>query len=182
MPEQTIIKAKAFAIKKHATLLRPNKSNEPKIVHLAEVAALVTEYSTCQAVISAAWLHDVVEDTDASLEEIFYLFGSEIYELVKGLTDPLGYEALPLSERKALQVQRVVKLPPSVKAVKLCDQISNIFSVYSDPPSDWDASISYTYIEGAERVGIACRGISSSLDKRLSSISILAKNKYAELA
>jgi guanosine-3',5'-bis(diphosphate) 3'-pyrophosphohydrolase len=132
-----IERAKVFALHQHRHLFRPNKAQEPISVHLAEVADLVTQAGGCDAMIAAAWLHDVVEDTHATIEDIQSLFGEKICLFVNDLTDPVGFSSMPLQQRKQSQLERLYLKSNEIKIIKLADQISNIKSVLSDPPCDW---------------------------------------------
>ena len=158
-------KAVAFAQKWHQGQCRPNKSQEPKIDHMAEVAQLVTEAGGTDVEIAAAWLHDVVEDTAVTLNDVRQTFGEDVALVVDGLTDPPDFAMMPLAQRKATQVERLKSKPHSVKLVKLADQSSNVKSVLEDPPLDWDAQKSLTYIEGAKQIADVCMGLSPYLDQ-----------------
>jgi len=57
--------------------------------------------------ITAAWLHDIVEDTDVSMQQVRELFGEDTALLVEGLTDPEEFSDMPLAERKQLQADRI---------------------------------------------------------------------------
>jgi guanosine-3',5'-bis(diphosphate) 3'-pyrophosphohydrolase len=162
-----IQKAKAYALRRHGTQCRPNSSNEPIGIHLAEVASYVADESMDDRVIAAAWLHDAVEDTPASLAEIKENFGPFVASLVDGLTDPLDYAAMGLGQRKLRQAERVARLSDHVKIIKLADQISNLRSVILDPPIDWSPEKAKEYIKGANIVGQACGDASARLTEIL---------------
>ncbi len=161
----TIIeKARELAKARHAHLFRPNKAKQPVIEHLAEVAQLVQDAGGSPDCIAAAWLHDSVEDTDTTLEEIRQVFGGHIADLVDGLTDPPEFADMPLQQRKQLQAERLKDKSHEVKLIKLCDQISNIRSVQTDPPLDWTEEKCQTYIAGAKAIAIICAGLNQDLD------------------
>ena len=170
--------AESFARQRHANLFRPNKAKQPKIIHLAEVVALARKIGASENAIAAAWLHDVVEDTPTSLQEIEDLFGKDVAILVDGLTDPPDYSSKPLVDRKALQAERLRQKSDEVLIIKLCDQISNVRSVYDDPPLDWDAPKSLDYILGARKIADACKGKSAFLDNEFALTFSSAKAKY----
>ena len=77
-----IRKAKIFAYKKHAGQTRKG-NNEPFTSHLDKVTDIIQTLTNDEEVIAAAWLHDVVEDTDTSLEEIYELFGDRVGRFVE---------------------------------------------------------------------------------------------------
>lgn len=161
---KTIIAAKTMALTYHAQHLRPNNTSEPCIVHLAEVASYVADATRDADTIAAAWLHDVLEDTSASLNDIQHQVNNTTATLVDWLTDPPEWKALRLDIRKSRQAQRIARAPEAAKLVKLADQISNIRSVLFDPPIDWRLEKSQQYIQGALTVGRACSGVSLRLD------------------
>src|SRR5580700_10404134 len=113
-----VSKAREFSIKAHNGLFRKNKAHDPYSVHLEEVAILVEQSGGSPEEIAAAWLHDAVEDTDVTLEEIRKQFGDAVADIVDGLTDPLEYKGMPTLERKTLQSKRIHTKSDSIKRVK----------------------------------------------------------------
>lgn len=164
---KTIIAAKKLALEYHAHHRRPNASDEPCIIHLAEVASYVADHSQDASLIAAAWLHDLLEDTTATPQDIESHVSAEVSVLVGWLTDPADWKTLPLVQRKAFQVQRIREAPLGARLVKLADQISNIRSVLLDPPSDWTPQKCSDYIQGAHSVAQACEGVAPQLDRVL---------------
>lgn len=114
--------------------------------------------------VAAAWLHDTVEDTDATVAEIAREFGAEVATLVDGLTDPESFERLPLPQRKARQAERVAHLPPAVRFIKLCDQTANVRSLAKQPPAGWDNLKIRDYLAGAAAIAERSSGIHEELD------------------
>ncbi len=172
-----IEKSKELASLRHLGQCRPNRCCELKINHIEEVAKLVEKSGGNQNEVAAAWLHDIVEDTVTTIEEIEELFGHDITQLVDGLTDPPEFSSLPLDIRKHQQAQRLLSKSKEVRRVKLCDQISNVRSVINDPPLDWDNKKCLAYIEGAKKITDVCYGISDYLDA-LFKEAYLMKDKY----
>lgn len=176
--EQTLIaQAEALARAAHAGMCRPNRARQPCVEHLAEVAGLVTEAGGSSAAISAAWLHDIVEDTDITLADIACRFGSTIHGLVDGLTDPPEFESMPLAIRKPAQARRLKSKCQDTRLVKLADQISNVHSVMIDPPLDWDEAKCRRYIQGAAGIARVCLGIAPALDRRF--LKLLEQGGYS---
>ena len=159
-----IAEAAAFARRVHANQIRPGVAQEPYSSHVGEVAELVDHSGGTAEEIAAAWLHDSVEDTRTTLDEIITEFGVQVGMIVDGLTDPPGFACLPTLERKTRQAARVRQEGRSVKRVKMANQTSNLRSVAVDPPVTWDKQKCLDYIEGARRVAIVCYGISQYLD------------------
>lgn len=162
-----IIRAKIFARKYHASMGIDTVSGDwkPQIEHLQEVADLVWASGGSDIEIAAAWLHDTVEDTQATIEDIKELFGHEIAEIVDSLTDLEEIVELPTRERKARQAERVKGEGVSAKRIKIADQISNTRLVTLDPKTTWTAEDNQDYAIGAKMIADNCRGISSTLDE-----------------
>jgi len=162
-----LTEVKTFVRAKHESKVFEHHSGhvKPQIEHLQEVAVLVWVSGGCEIEIAAGWLHDTVEDTPVTLEEIAGLFGAEVAEIVHGLTDTKEMEELPLLARKRAQAHRVKAESPSVRRVKLCDQISNIKYIVTDPPAHWTHERNRDYCIGAKLIADECRGISPLLDQ-----------------
>jgi GTP diphosphokinase / guanosine-3',5'-bis(diphosphate) 3'-diphosphatase len=159
--------AKRFALRHHDGLDRGNASGEPVVAHLAEVAAYVAnevdDEDAAVVLVAAAWLHDVVEDTGVTIDDVRRAFGESVAAIVAGLTDPPDFAAMPLVVRKRRQAARVADAPWSVRLVKLADQVANIRSVAEDPPTAWGAEACLAYLEGASAVAAACGDVSERL-------------------
>lgn len=158
-------RARMFAEERHKGTFRRNKAHEPYRVHCLEVAELVEDSGGSEIEIAAAWLHDTVEDTNTTLDEIEELFGKKVRDIVDGLTDLPEFKGLHTRERKVAQAERLRSESASVKRVKIADQISNIRSV-GDPPVNWNKAKCREYIEGAFLVTKECRGIDDFLDSQ----------------
>lgn len=173
-----IEKARKLASEKHAHLHLYNAARSPAIIHIAEVAAYVENHGGSEEMIAAAWLHDIVEDTDVTLSQVEEWFGPAISSLVDGLTDPPHFEPLPLEQRKPMQAERLKAKSDEVKRIKICDQLSNVLRVINDPPMDWDAATQFQYIKGARDVAEICRGLNPELDRLFDNAYETACNKY----
>lgn len=148
---RSVLRAARFAADKHSSQRRKGAAAEPYINHLIEVAQLVAD-SLSEAdvnLVIAALLHDTVEDTDASREEIETLFGSDVAELVSEVTDD---KSLPKQERKRLQVEHAPHRSPRAQRIKLADKISNVRSILASPPADWDMQRRREYFDWAKQV------------------------------
>lgn len=163
--QELVRRAKEFAIRAHDGKIRPNRAQEPYSAHLSETAELIAEAGGSEIEISAGWLHDTVEDTDVTIEQIMAEFGTEVACVVQGLTDPEWPEGISTLTRKKFQAVRVKSESNSIKLCKLADQTSNVRSVAVDPPIKWIAQKCRDYVEGAKLIAIECQGISSILDK-----------------
>ena len=100
-------------------------------------------------IIVAALLHDTVEDTDATRDEIRDRFGKAVDDLVAEVTDD---KTLGKKERKELQVEHASHLSPGAKLIKVADKISNVREIAHDPPKKWSLKRRREYFDWAERV------------------------------
>jgi (p)ppGpp synthase/HD superfamily hydrolase len=173
-----IQKAKNLAAERHAHLHMYNAARSPAIIHIAEVAGFVEQYGGDEEMIAAAWLHDIVEDTDTTLRHIEEWFSPVISSLVEGLTDPPHFARLPLEKRKPMQAERLKTKDDRIKRIKICDQLSNTLRIINDPPTDWNESKQFLYIRGAKGIAEICRGICPELDNKFDEAYKQACKKY----
>lgn len=128
-------KAMIFAHRKHEEIDHTRKySGKPYIVHPSAVVELVRSVEHTPQMLAAAWLHDTVEDTKTSLEQIREVFGEEVYELVEMLTDISEPEDGNRKTRKEIDRQHTAKANPQAKTVKLADLIHNSKSIIEQDP------------------------------------------------
>ena len=127
-------RARAFAQEAHREQKR-KYTGEPYSVHCAEVAELVgTIGGGSPEMVAAAYLHDVVEDTPFSQEDITREFGQEISTLVYFLTDKSKPSDGNRAARKAIDREHIAQAPQNAKIIKLADLISNTKSIASHDP------------------------------------------------
>jgi len=123
-------RARTFATAAHAAVAQLRKyTNEPYIVHPAEVVAILKTRPHDPEMVAAAWLHDVVEDTGVSIEVIRAEFGSKVSDLVGWLTDVSRPEQGNRAVRKAIDRAHTAAAPAEAQTIKLCDLISNTRSI-----------------------------------------------------
>ena len=159
-----LLKALAFAAHKHRDQRRKDADASPYINHpIALADVLVNEGGiTDFEVLCAALLHDTVEDTATSHEELVDAFGSRIARIVAEVTDD---QRLPKAERKRLQIEHAPKLSHEAKLVKLADKICNLRDVAHSPPAGWDLARRQQYFDWAKQVVDGMRGVHSGLEK-----------------
>jgi hypothetical protein len=121
-------KAFAFAAKAHGSQKR-KYTGEPYINHPYEVMDIVASVPHTEQMLAAALLHDVLEDTDATEDQIRDEFGETVLELVKWLTDVSKPSDGNRAMRKALDRAHIAKAPAEAKTIKLADLISNTKSI-----------------------------------------------------
>ncbi|MCP9629912.1 HD domain-containing protein [Rhodopseudomonas palustris] len=158
-----VSRAADFAARCHAGQRRKGSAKEPYLNHLAEVAemlAFATDGSDA-ALVVAGWLHDTIEDTDTSRDDLVDRFDEDVASLVVECTDDMS---LPRAQRKRYQVEHTPHLTPRARMIKLADKISNLRSVTFSPPDEWERERLVDYLDWAVDVAAGCRGVSARLD------------------
>jgi (p)ppGpp synthase/HD superfamily hydrolase len=159
-----VSEAAELAAHRHNGMARKGRGSEPYINHLAEVANLLaaaTDGADAELV-AAAWLHDSIEDTETTREELVQKFSERVASLVVECTDDMS---LPKSERRRLQVVNAPHKSPGAKLIKIADKISNIRArILPDPNADERDDLA-DYTDWAEQVVAGCRGGNAWLDK-----------------
>lgn len=115
------------------------------------------------AVIAAALLHDTIEDTETTFNELRGEFGEEIADVVVEVTD---VKWLDKDLRKRLQVARAARASASAKLVKLADKIANLRDILASPPEDWSLERQQKYFDWAKEVVDKIRGTHEGLERR----------------
>ena len=171
-----IARAYLVAARAHAGQTRKGAAAQPYINHPCEVADLVAATGADADTVIAAILHDVVEDSDATLDDLREAFGPKVAQLVAVLTNPPEWDDLPRSEMKLRQADHIADAAAEAKLIKIADQASNLRDIAHDPP-DWPATRAVEYIEGAARVVGACRGTNGELEAAFDAALSLAREK-----
>jgi len=163
-PLRMVSEAALFAAQRHSGTARKGRGNEPYINHLAEVANLVSEASggADAELVAASWLHDIIEDTETTREELADRFSVRVAALVVEVSDDMG---LPKDERRRLQVVSAPHKSPDAKLIKIADKISNIRGRIAPQPSEHECADLADYVAWAEQVVSGCRGGNAWLDR-----------------
>jgi guanosine-3',5'-bis(diphosphate) 3'-pyrophosphohydrolase len=158
-----IIRATAFAAAKHRRQRRKDAEASPYINHpIALVDVLVNEAAVEDAIVlAAALLHDTIEDTATTAQELEALFGQETTGIVLEVTDD---KSLPKAERKRAQIVHAPALSPAAKLVKLADKICNLRDMSTAPPADWPLERRREYFDWAKQVIDGLRGAHARLE------------------
>ena len=127
-------KAKAFATLAHEGQVR-KYTGAPYIIHPIEVMEIVQTVKHDDTMLAAALLHDVVEDTDCTIDDIQAEFGADVASLVADLTDVSKPEDGNRETRKAKDRAHSAGASPSAQTVKLADLISNSLDIIKNDPS-----------------------------------------------
>ena len=159
-----ILEAANFAAFKHRNQRRKDADASPYINHpLALANVLANEAGISDpVVICAALLHDTVEDTNTTFEELRETFGKAIADIVREVTDD---KTLPKKERKRLQVVHARTASRRAKLVKLADKICNLRDIVSSPPANWNLRRKRKYFDWAKEVIDGVRGTNRKLEK-----------------
>ena len=128
-------RARIFATKAHGAIGQKRMyTDEPYINHPAAVVGIVERYGHTPEMLAAAWLHDVVEDTPVTLDEIHLRFGPEVARLVNWLTDIDKPEDGNRAKRMALNRARWSRAPSDAQTIKVADLIHNTESICEHDP------------------------------------------------
>ncbi len=122
-----------FATRHHAGQVR-KYTGEPYINHPKWVRNLVASVNHSQAMLDAAILHDVVEDTEATIEEVFSRFGPDVEQLVRELTYTSKSTEGNRAQRKALDLAHTAAASADAQTIKLADVIHNVPSIVENDP------------------------------------------------
>ncbi len=158
------VSALAFSATKHRDQRRKDVEASPYINHpIALVNVLVNEGGVLNwDVLCAALLHDTIEDTQTTAEELTKAFGKNVTAIVLEVTDD---KALPKAERKLQQIAHAAHSSHEAKLVKLADKICNLRDILASPPADWSTKRKQEYFEWATAVVAGIRGSNSKLEK-----------------
>jgi guanosine-3',5'-bis(diphosphate) 3'-pyrophosphohydrolase len=155
-----------FAADKHRDQRRKSREACPHINHLIEVTESLSRVGgiTDLVPLQAAILHDTIEDTRTTGEELEARFGAEVRRLVEEVTDD---QRLPKGERKRLQVEHAAQLSPKAQLIRIADKISNVRDVTHLPPTHWSHQRRCEYLDWAEKVVAGLRRLSIETGARL---------------
>jgi guanosine-3',5'-bis(diphosphate) 3'-pyrophosphohydrolase len=158
-----ISEAAELAARRHNGMARKGRGNEPYVNHLAEVANLLSTASdgSDAELVAAGWLHDTIEDTQTTREELAQKFSWRVASLVVECTDDMS---LPKEERRRLQVVNAPHKSPGAKLIKIADKISNIRARILPDPTAEERDDLIDYTNWAEQVVAGCRGGNAWLD------------------
>jgi guanosine-3',5'-bis(diphosphate) 3'-pyrophosphohydrolase len=159
-----VSRALRFAAVKHRRQRRKDADASPYINHPIAVLSILSEEAAVDSthVLCAAVLHDTIEDTETSAEELEEAFGFDVLQTVLAVTDD---KALPKAERKRQQILRASSASHEARLVKLADKIANLRDLADQPPHDWDATRRLAYCSWAADVIDQVRGTHAELER-----------------
>ena len=158
-----LFKALAFSAEKHTKQRRKDIDKSPYINHPISLANILAQrWVIDENVLCAAILHDTIEDTETTVEELQEHFGEKITSIVLEVTDD---KSLEKSVRKQKQVEHAASISHEAKLVKLADKIANITDIINMPPVDWSSDRKKDYFDWAKAVVDNLRGAHQGLEK-----------------
>lgn len=162
-PIGVFVKAVAFAADKHRTQRRKDADASPYINHPIALANVLANEGgvTDVVVLSAAVLHDTIEDTNTTAEELTAIFGPKITATVLDVTDD---KTLDKHVRKQRQIEHAPHISKEAKLVKLADKICNLRDILASPPADWSPERKQGYFDWAAKVVAGVRGVHPKLE------------------
>ena len=169
-----------FASAKHQDQRRKGGRASPYINHLIDVAEILWNSGGIHDVdtVVAGILHDIIEDTETSQEELETSFDHTICLIVQEVTDD---KSLPKHTRKRLQVERAKGLSHQARQVKIADKISNILDIMESPPTDWSLNEQREYVDWAEEVINRVRGTNERLEGYFDKVCAEARRKFEDM-
>lgn len=176
-----IYQAYLFASEKHKNQVR--KSGDPYIVHLLGVARILSELNTGPTTIIAGLLHDTIEDTDTTEEEITEKFGKEVCYLVQGVTKVTrlsDYHNVDFEAESHRKIFIAMAKDIRVIIIKLADRLHNMRTLQFQPPEKQKKIAKETrdvYAPIAHRLGL------SQVKTELEDLSLfyLEREKFEEI-
>ena len=173
----TLLRAADFAARKHRDQRRKDRCAPPYINHPIQVARLLAEVGGVgdPDVLVGAILHDTLEDTDTSADELESEFGPRVRRMVEEVSDN---KDLPKRERKRLQIEHAPGLSPGATLIKIADKTCNVGDVLQSPPANWDRERIQAYIRWAEKVVAGCPKVNDALERHFA--ETLAKGREVQ--
>ena len=168
-PLSEFVKAAAFAADKHRNQRRKDADASPYINHPIALANVLVNEGGVEdmTVLCAAVLHDTVEDTETTVEELQAHFGPKVASVVMEVTDD---KSLDKATRKQNQVDHAPHISSEAKLVKLADKICNLRDILASPPAGWSPQRKQDYFDWASKVVGGVRGVNPRLEAAFDAI------------
>jgi guanosine-3',5'-bis(diphosphate) 3'-pyrophosphohydrolase len=161
---ELLFDALAFAAHKHQNQRRKGDEEAPYITHPIAVARVLAVEAGLQdgVLLAAAVLHDTLEDTDSSHDELTARFGLAVADLVGEVSDDKG---LSKAERKRRRIQTAAAMSQGARLLLLADKICNLRDIIANPPRGWDVERKREYFDWAHAVVMEIEGTHTLLEE-----------------
>ena len=175
-----ILRAIDFAARKHREQRRKDEESSPYINHPISVSLLLAEIGGVSdpEVLAAAILHDTLEDTVTTADELEAAFGRRVRKIVEEVTDD---KSLAKAERKRLQIEHARSLSREAVLIKLGDKIANVLDVTHAPPANWSPERRKEYLDWAEAVIKNCPPTNAALESHFDRVLEEGRRKLLSL-
>jgi len=173
-----LMRATHFAAEKHRGQRRKDADRTPYINHPIMVVNLLANVGRIFDIetLQAGMLHDTIEDTDTTADELEEHFGFEVRSLVLEVTDD---KRLEKPERKRLQVEHAPHMTPKAKCIKIADKIANLTDLLNAPPARWPEERLRQYVTWSRQVVDGCRGHSATLEEAYDARATELDSRYS---
>ena len=164
-----ILKAAALAAHKHRDQRRKDAKATPYINHPIEVARVLIEEGGVRdpKILAAALLHDTIEDTQTSYDELRGQFGARIADIVAEVTDT---KFLGKTSRKQLQLAKAGHASAAAQQLKIADKLCNLRDILARPPAKWSKERQREYFDWAKAVVDQVRGANPRLERKFDAV------------
>ena len=172
-PNDIVFAAAAFAARAHRNQTRKD-GQTPYFSHPVRVCLVVRHVFGFDdpRMLATALLHDTIEDTNTTEEELREVFGDRVASIVLEVTDD---KALPKAQRKQLQIEHASRISAEAKLVKLADKIANVTDILHSPPADWSPDRKAEYFVWAGLVVEGLRGVNAPLESMFDALTSAGK-------
>lgn len=159
-----MLEALAFSAERHRHQKRKGHLASPYINHPIDVALIIVRDGgvATAPVLTAALLHDTIEDTDTTVEELASRFGREVASIVSEVSDD---PSLAKPEQRRRQEQTASSLSYGARLIRIADKTANVRDLVDDPPSTWGVRLRRDYLEWTRRVVDRIRGTNEGLER-----------------
>jgi len=171
MLPEIVLLAEGFGMCAHR-----NQWRKPYMAHPSRVARIVHEYTDDANVVAAAMMHDVLEDTDVTADEMRLIFGDTITDLVLEVTDVSRPEDGNRKVRKEKEKEHLAKSSPGGATIKLADLIDNCIGI-----AEHDKSFAPVYLREAEELLPVLKHGEERLWERARETLAVARKRYRNL-
>ena len=174
-----VMRAALFAAERHANQRRKGRDQEPYVNHLIEVVHHLAQSSAAddRVLLAAGYLHDTVEDTDTSSEELARHFGADVAHVVAEVTDD---KSLRKDARKRAQIDGISRKSPRAQLLSIADKTANVASILRSPPMDWSRQRMSEYGDWSEAVVAQIRGRDAYLEAAFAEALVRLRGKLGE--